>query len=346
MVLYCGPYLFLASIPALYYGLGTWTPFLSVASLLAVLVAAEWLSQRGEVPSMNAAPERFRLLPMFYIPCQLAVIVWALIAASDPLLHGIAYAALIVSVGVTTGVFGMLAAHELAHSTSRAHRIFAAAMLTGMTYRQFRIAHIYGHHRWAGTEQDSATARLGEGFYAFLIRTIGGQFLEAWRFEEKRRKVRALPPIANRAVQDLLVTGILFSAILFSLGWRGAVFLAAESVVAILVLELFNYIAHYGLVRESHGDGRRESLGERHSWNSSNIAANMLIFNMGRHSDHHRAPSAPYQGLSYLSSAPELPFGYTGSILLALVPSVWRRVMDPEVLHLREEDTGRLRLAA
>lgn len=344
MVLYCGPFFFLASIPALYYGIGGWAPLLAIALLLAVLIAAEWLSLRGAAPSLKALPERFRLLPVAYIPCQLAVIVWAVLMSSR--LPAIAYLALVVSVGVTTGVFGVLAAHEMAHSSNRVHRILATALLTGMSYRQFRIAHIYGHHRWAGTEHDSATARLGEGFYAFLIRTVRGQFLEAWRFEERRRRARGRPLFANRALQDLLVTGIIFLLILLALGWRGTVFLACESAVAILVLELFNYIAHYGLMRESHGDGRREALAEQHSWNSSNIAANMLIFNMGRHSYHHRAPSAAYQSLSYLPSAPELPLGYAGSILLALLPPIWRRIMDPEVTRLRVEATGRLRLAA
>ncbi len=55
---------------------------------------------------------------------------------------------------------------------------------------------------------------------------------------------------------------------------------------------------------------------------------------MGRHSDHHRRPSACYQDLSYKSRAPELPAGYAGSILMALVPPLWRRVMDPAVQNL------------
>ena len=346
MLLYCGPFLFLASIPAFYYGLGGWGPFATVILLLAALIGAEWLSPRGAVPKFEMLPGRFRLLPMIYIPAQLAVLGWAMILASDTQLSLVPWLSLLVSVGVTIGVFGMLAAHEMAHSPDRVHRLFATALLTGMTYRQFRIAHIYGHHRWAGTKHDAATARLGEGFYAFLVRTVRGQWREAWQFEEKRRKGRRRTLVANRVLQDVLVTGTVFCAVQFFLGWRGTLFLAGESTVGILVLELFNYIAHYGLERESRGDGRREALSERHSWNSSNVAANMLIFNMGRHSDHHRAPASAYQSLSHLPSAPELPLGYAGSILLALLPPLWRRVMDPEALRLRENDMGRLGLAA
>jgi alkane 1-monooxygenase len=97
-------------------------------------------------------------------------------------------------------------------------------------------------------------------------------------------------------------------------------------------LELFNYIAHYGLIRV---DGQKTPLPDICSWNSSNELANLLIFNMGRHSDHHRRPTASYQTLSGISCSPELPLGYAGSILLALVPPLWRRVMDPRVLRLR-----------
>jgi hypothetical protein len=35
-----------------------------------------------------------------------------------------------------------------------------------------------------------------------------------------------------------------------------------------------------------------------------------------------------------VASAPELPMGYAGSILLALVPPLWRRVMDRRIGRL------------
>ena len=95
-------------------------------------------------------------------------------------------------------------------------------------------------------------------------------------------------------------------------------------------LELFNYIAHYGLQRQRTGAGH-EPFGEGHSWNSSNALANALIFNMGRHSWHHARPAASYESLKCVAAAPELPAGYAGSILMALIPPLWRRIMDPAV---------------
>ena len=133
------------------------------------------------------------------------------------------------------------------------------------------------------------------------------------------------------------MVALLFGLIVGIAGVAGLAFFVAQSAVAIVVLEMFNYIAHYGLVRRQIAEGRWERLGDQHSWNSSNVAANLLIFNMGRHSYHHRKPVASYEGLQYLDDAPELPAGYAASILLALVPPLWRRVMDPRVRRVRDE---------
>ena len=247
----------------------------------------------------------------------------------------VSFAALALSVGVTTGVFGVLAAHELVHGHNRAERFVGLAMLSGMTYRHFRVAHIFGHHRWAATERDPATARLGEGFYGFLVRTVFGQFVDAWRIEQRHRvAVRGGNLADNRIARDVATMALIYGVIVIFAGARGAALFAAESAIGIVVLELFNYIAHYGLQRRVTGAGH-EPFTERHSWNSSNALANTLIFNMGRHSWHHARPAASYESLKFVAAAPELPAGYAGSILLALVPPLWRRVMDPAVQRLQ-----------
>jgi alkane 1-monooxygenase len=342
MLLYGGPFLLLASIPAFYDALGPLGPLLTIGLLLAALIGAEFISPRGDVIRGASNQGRYRILFYLYVPLQLACIVWAMAMSTQTSALGVL--SLILSVGIATGVFGMLAAHELIHSRSRTERVMGGVMLSGMMYRHFRIAHVYFHHRYAATERDSATARLGEGFYAFLVRTVSGQFREAWQFERARPGAQAF--LANRAVNDLAVT-ILLCVIVFAVwGPLGVVVFLAQSVVAVTVLELFNYIAHYGLRRRADFTGRLEPLGDHHSWNSSNVLANLLIFNMGRHSYHHRKPSASYQDLQFVRTAPELPAGYAGSILLALVPPLWRRVMDGEVEKLRTGDICEARLAA
>jgi alkane 1-monooxygenase len=82
-------------------------------------------------------------------------------------------------------------------------------------------------------------------------------------------------------------------------------------------------VAHYGLVRRPG-----EKLSDRHSWNASHAVCNAVLFNMGRHSDHHRKAAGPYQVLRRIEAGPELPAGYAGSMLLALIPPLWRTAMD------------------
>jgi alkane 1-monooxygenase len=329
VVRYGGPFLIALSIPVFWYLVAPAASILSVVMLLLLLIGAEAVSRRGAVPTAPPEPRIFRFLPILYVPLQLALIVWgvAMVGHADVW----SFIALALSIGVTTGVFGVLAAHELVHGHNRIEHAFGLAMLSGMTYRHFRVAHIFGHHRWAATENDAATARLGEGFYAFLIRTVTFQFVDAWRFEQRR--TRDMGPLANRVTRDVAAMALIYAVLFLLAGWRGALFFACQSAAGIIVLELFNYIAHYGLTRRTIG-GRREPFSDRHSWNSSNVMANLLIFNMGRHSFHHTRPTASYQTLRHVETAPELPAGYAGSILLALAPPLWRAIMDPAVQRL------------
>jgi alkane 1-monooxygenase len=333
LIVYAGPFILLALIPAFFYAFGGAAPVASVVLLLAALIGAECLSQRGAVMPVRGHAFGFRALVYLYIPLQWGVTLWAVIVAARA--GVIAFLSLSLADGVMCGVFGMLAAHELIHSRSRSERIAGGIMLGAMSYRHFRIAHLHGHHRWAATPRDAATARLGESFYAFLPRTLAGQLLEACRFEHRRCGGRLF---ANRIAHDAVVMPIVLAALMAVSGPGGVLFFILQSAVAVVVLEMFNYIAHYGLERERLPDGRWARLEERHSWNSSNVAANLLIFNMGRHASHHERPAATYETLEWVPSAPELPSGYAASILLALIPPLWRRVMDPKVRCYRSSD--------
>jgi alkane 1-monooxygenase len=324
---FAGPFVFALSVPALYYLVDPHAPVLAVVALLAALIGAELLSLRGGIAPQAEASQQW--LPVLFVPVQLGILAWAIAIAGD--LDRWSFLSLAFALGVTTGVFGVLAAHELVHGRARRARQLGLAMLTAMSYRHFRIAHVHGHHRWAATARDPATAGLGEGFYRFLFRTVPGQFAQAWTIERRRTATRGF--FANRVTRDAIAMAVVYGAIALLAGPAGLGLFVAQCAVGIVVLELFNYIAHYGLTRRPDPAGH-EPLGDRHSWNSSNILANHLIFNMGRHSAHHRRPAASFAALDWRAGAPELPAGYAGSILLALVPPLWRRIMDPEVQRL------------
>ena len=70
----------------------------------------------------------------------------------------------------------------------------------------------------------------------------------------------------------------------------------------------------------------------RHSWNAPQRYTNWLLFNLQRHSDHHAQAKRRYQALLHHPDSPQLPAGYASMFVLALLPPLWRRVMDQRAL--------------
>ena len=74
------------------------------------------------------------------------------------------------------------------------------------------------------------------------------------------------------------------------------------------------------------------------------VSSNVLLYHLQRHSDHHAHPMRRFQALRHFEEAPELPSGYGTMIVFALVPPVWRRIMDPRVLRHYDGDVTRANL--
>ena len=110
--------------------------------------------------------------------------------------------------------------------------------------------------------------------------------------------------------------------------------LVLQAVLGFSLLEVVNYIEHYGLLRQRRADGRYERCRPEHSWNATTSSSNLLLFQLQRHSDHHAYPTRRYQVLRHYDDVPQLPTGYAGMIVLAVVPPIWRRVMDRRVIAL------------
>ena len=141
-----------------------------------------------------------------------------------------------------------------------------------------------------------------------------------------------------------LLTLLLWGATLVWLGPAVLPFLLLQAAVGIGLLEAVNYIEHYGLLRRHVGGGGKEGyepVAARHSWNSNSVVSNLLLFHLQRHSDHHLHPSRRYQALCDDGDAPSLPTGYGGMVLLALLPPLWSRVMDPLVARHYGGDVSR-----
>lgn len=286
---------------------------------------------------------RGRLLPWLYIPLQVVVTLTGAVAAAQATTGLVTLVGSALAVGTVAGIFGMLAAHEMIHSGHRVERALGLAMLAATTYMHFRLSHIHSHHRHAATQADPATARRGESVYRFFLRSVAGQFCVALEMERVRSSRGGRPWLGNRVYHYAVVSAVIYLALMAGLGLRAVAFFALQSLVAVFVLELFNYVVHYGLCRRRLPDGRREPLSDRHSWNAPQRFTNWGLMNGGYHSDHHRHPARAYVALALDRPAPELPMGYAGTMIAALMPPLWRAIMHPRLARVA---AGRISAAA
>lgn len=268
-----------------------------------------------------------------YAFLHVALLVWAIaIIAADPSIEDALWRA--VSIGFVTGTFGITIAHELGHRASRLDRGLSQLLLVTVCYGHFYVEHNRGHHVRVATANDPATARLGESFYRFYPRTVYGSFAHAWRLEALRLEAQGgrAWSFDNRIVWLVGAALLLCACAWLAAGLPGLVFFVFQSVVAFTLLELVNYVEHYGLTRKREANGRVERVEPHHSWNSDTWFGNALLVNLQRHSDHHADSSRPYEALRSIDAAPQLPTGYAGMILLAMMPPLWFRVMDNRAL--------------
>jgi alkane 1-monooxygenase len=277
-------------------------------------------------------------LPLWlFVPVQLAIL--ALASRSAPGFAGAPWSllALTVSTGVVTGACGITIAHELMHRREAANRGLAEILMSSVGYGHFTTEHVFGHHRFVATRNDPATSRLGESFYAFLPRTVLEGARSGWSLEASRVRARGLQEwsIADGRFRWALSSLFFAGAAAVLGGGFGVLVWAGQAAVAVLLLELINYLEHYGLERRLDADGRPERVRISHSWNSGRLVSGLFLFRLTRHSEHHFDATRPYERLPPGEAAPQLPAGYASMLLLALVPPLWFRVMNPRVRAVR-----------
>ncbi|BAG42775.1 alkane 1-monooxygenase [Burkholderia multivorans] len=247
------------------------------------------------------------------------------------------YVGFALSLGAATGI-SINTAHELGHKTNRFERWLAKITLAPVAYGHFFVEHNRGHHVRVATAEDPASARYGESFWAFLPRTVVGSVRSAWQLERTRlaRLGRSPWTWRNEVLHAWAMTVVVWG-IAIAIG--GAVvipFLVIQAVYGASLLEVVNYVEHYGLGRRKLPNGRYERCTPQHSWNSNHVVTNLFLYQLQRHADHHANPTRSYQALRHFDDAPQLPAGYATMILLAYVPPLWYRVMNPRVVaHYR-----------
>ena len=243
--------------------------------------------------------------------------------------------------GMITGAVGITFAHELMHRKSKTERFLADFLMGMAVYGHFRTEHVMVHHKFVGTKKDAVTARFNESFYAFFLRVIPACFISAWNVEKNRLLIKNRNTLSF-SNPFLIYFFISTSFLLVSYGiggLQGIGLFLLQSLVAVLHLEVVNYIEHYGLVRQKIGYNKYEPTRPHHSWNANHKASNLLLINLQKHSDHHAKPNREYPLLEPhdQDAAPQLPFGYPIMVCVSLLPFLWRKVMNPRVLAWRKQ---------
>jgi alkane 1-monooxygenase len=161
--------------------------------------------------------------------------------------------------------------------------------------------------------------------------------------ETERLSKKALPTFTwqNEMLRFTVYQSLYLVAVAGIFGWNMLPYAVAIALIGVLLLETINYIEHYGLRRRLLPSGRPERVLPKHSWNSDHEMGRIVLFELTRHSDHHYLASRKYQILRHLEESPQLPTGYPGSMLMALVPPLWFFVMNRRL----EDQIGQLEQA-
>ncbi len=310
------------------------SPFIWVFILVPIIdLVLPYLSKQ-DVDLKENMLHNFSIL--IILPCILFLVVFGLIVVSDSTISLLVAASLGAAVGMSGGSIGITTAHELIHRQNKYMRGIGVLLLVLCCYGHFRIEHVYGHHKNVATKEDPATARRGENFYSYFIRCVINSVISSWNIEKNildKKNMETLS-IQNRMLHYFILEIIFLFIGFFIAGINGLVFIFFHSFVSIILLELVNYIQHYGLERKMQ-NGKYEKFTDHHSWNSRHISANWSTFNLGLHAEHHQSASKHYPLLSQEEKLIEMPANYSIMLIMALIPPLWFFIMDRKIDKLK-----------
>ncbi len=331
---------FLALVAFTARGWLTWLPIIYAWALLPLLE----LFIKPDEKNLDAAEEEMvkkdRLYDwLLYIiaPIQFAVLFYFLISVKTSGLLWWETMGRIWTMGLLCGSFGINVAHELGHRVNAFEQFLAKSLLLTSLYMHFFIEHNKGHHKNVATPEDPSSARLNEPLYTFYFRTIIFSYLSAWKIanSETKKQGYALLSWRNEMLQAHIIQLLFVGLIFYLFGWLVTIYFLCAAGIGIALLETVNYIEHYGLQRKKLGEGKYERAMPEHSWNSNHVLGRIMLFELSRHSDHHYLASRKYQVLQHHDDAPQLPTGYPGSMILAMVPPAWFFVMNRKIKKLK-----------
>ncbi|MCP4440672.1 MAG: alkane 1-monooxygenase [Aureispira sp.] len=275
------------------------------------------------------------------VPIQYGTMVYFLFQIGDTSLPLYVKVGMTAAFGISCGVFGINAAHELGHRSTWYEQLMSKMLLLTSLYMHFFIEHNRGHHKNVSTDDDPASSRYDEIVYTFYFRSIIGGWLSAWHLEGARLKAKkqGFWSIHNEMLRFQVIQVALIVAIGLVFSGTVLLFFLASATIGFLLLETVNYIEHYGLRRKKKGNSYERTL-PIHSWNSNHPLGRLLLLELSRHSDHHYIANRKYQTLRHFDESPQMPTGYPGMVLLSLFPPLWFMVMHKQINKYKGIEKG------
>ena len=279
----------------------------------------------------------YKIVLFIWVFVQTGILTWCFYHITYKHLETYEWIGFILGASYVTGGIGITVAHELGHKNLKLQRFYSKVLLMQVCYMHFIIEHNQGHHVHVATPVDPATARKGENFYAFWVKSVFIGYFHAWQIEIKRLEKIGINKVSiqNRMIwytlAPILFAGIFtlfFSIVSGRIVFEIPIFFFAQSLFGFTLLEHVNYIEHYGITRKEIEPGKFERVTPQHSWNANHLLSNFFLFQLQRHSDHHINATKPYQVLKQYDESPQLPAGYPTMVILSLLPPFWFRVMD------------------
>ena len=308
---------------------GVW-PWLALGWISVVTWALDKLIAQMPAPKGDEFPSGDGLsvgLALVHLPL-LPLMVWGVGGAHD---HGAATRiGLLLGAGLYFGQIGHPNAHELIHRPQRTLRALGRMIYTTLLMGHHASSHLRVHHIHVATDLDPASAPIGMGFYTYAARALPGSFRAGWAGETALRKRSATRPSALSHAYIAHIGGALASLGLAfaAFGIGGALALLGIGLYALLQVLLSDYVQHYGLRRAVLPSGKLEPVSDRHSWNTPHAYSSAMMLNAPRHSDHHTHPTRHYPALALTGDMPLLPYSLPVMAVIALIPPLWRKVMD------------------
>ena len=301
--------------------------------VLDVILGKDALNPDEDTDVPRMIGERFyRVITLAWVVAFAVLLVWSMTVLASGIFSVAGAIGWVVSIGIVGGL-GINVAHELIHKDGRLETWAGGLLLSLVCYAGFKVEHIRGHHVHVSPPEDASSARYNQSLYQFLPQAYVRNFLNAWKLEAERLRRKGHRPLSwrNELIWWYSLSALVAAGFTLGYGWLGLGVFLGQSFIAFTLLEIVNYIEHYGLHRRKLDNGRYERTTPEHSWNSNYFLTNVFLFQLQRHSDHHAYAKRRYQVLRHHDIAPQLPAGYATMVLLALVPPLWKKVMNPRV---------------